>query len=549
MKQDTIVQYDTYLRKSQEPDDRQVLSIPAQKAECADRFFELVSVHTIEESFSAKAPGRPLFNQLLDRVDRGEIQGIIAWHPDRLARNSVDAGRIIYLLDTGKLKDIKFCSYTFENTPEGKWMLSMVMSQAKYQVDKLSVDVKRGNRQKWDGGGITWRAPLGYVNAGRRHSDITPDPERFVLVRKMWDLLLSGAYTVSQIQRIANNDWGMRSRITKKTGGGPLALSSLYRMFRSPLYCGINIRPDGSEYRCVHTPMITDSEFWRAQAILGKKGRSRPKLTFWPYGGSLVRCGECGCAITGESKTKHFKNGRSAHYTYYRCTKKRGACSQRYLAVDKMEDQILSKLQRIKVTKHRQAWIERHFETRRQDNIVEQQAVDVTKRRTIEEVGKELRNLSRMLRKELIDEADYVAQRSELMAERGQLAEDSHPIAVDPLEPMRKSFDFAFQSCYWLLHGSPAQRRVVVEKIFGSNLSLKDKTLSLEPVGPFEIMAGQDQYLTWCAFAEDIRTYFIKNGDNLNLPDLAALAPLPRSEQLLQDVLGQVEGDQPERAA
>lgn len=30
------------------------------------------------------------------------MKGIILWHPDRLARNSIDGGQIVYLLDTGK---------------------------------------------------------------------------------------------------------------------------------------------------------------------------------------------------------------------------------------------------------------------------------------------------------------------------------------------------------------------------------------------------------------------------------------------------------------
>jgi len=273
---DSTVVYELYARKSQEPDDRQALSIPAQTRECASKFPEIAPSQVTEESFSAKAPGRPLFDEMIDRIERGEIQGILAWHPDRLSRNSVDAGRIIYLLDTGKLKDLKFCSYTFENTPEGKWMLSMVMSQAKYQVDKLSIDVQRGNRQKYEGGGITWRAPQGYLN-NKATLQIEPDPERFDLVRRMWDMLLSGAYTVPQIQRIANTEWNYRTRRLAKVGDRPLALSILYRLFRDPLYCALNVRPDGTVYECSHLPMVTSEEFWKVQKLLGKRGRPKPK--------------------------------------------------------------------------------------------------------------------------------------------------------------------------------------------------------------------------------------------------------------------------------
>ncbi|MFH1864025.1 MAG: hypothetical protein ABIJ85_03935 [bacterium] len=52
-----------------------------------------------------------------------------------LDRNSVDGGKIIYLLDTGKLLDLKFPSFWFENTPQGKFMLNIAFGQSKYYTD------------------------------------------------------------------------------------------------------------------------------------------------------------------------------------------------------------------------------------------------------------------------------------------------------------------------------------------------------------------------------------------------------------------------------
>src|SRR3989338_6313486 len=78
---------------------------------------------------------------MLKRIEQGEATGIVSWHPDRLARNSVDGGQIVYFLDTGKLASMKFPSHWFENTPQGKFSLSMAFVQSKYYVDSLSENI------------------------------------------------------------------------------------------------------------------------------------------------------------------------------------------------------------------------------------------------------------------------------------------------------------------------------------------------------------------------------------------------------------------------
>jgi len=80
-----------YARKSTDDEERQMLSIEAQLAELRDYATSegLTVVHEFVESRTAKEPGRPIFNDMLRRVQNGEASGLLAWHPDRLARNSV----------------------------------------------------------------------------------------------------------------------------------------------------------------------------------------------------------------------------------------------------------------------------------------------------------------------------------------------------------------------------------------------------------------------------------------------------------------------------
>lgn len=93
--------YILYARKSTDVEDKQVLSIEAQLAELRKYAKDngLVVIDTVIEKKSAKTPGRPKFGDMLARIQNGEANAILAWHPDRLARNSIDGGQIIYLLD------------------------------------------------------------------------------------------------------------------------------------------------------------------------------------------------------------------------------------------------------------------------------------------------------------------------------------------------------------------------------------------------------------------------------------------------------------------
>ena len=116
-----------YARKSTDEPERQVLSIEAQMFELREyaKKENLNIVREFVESKTAKEPGREIFNEMVECIEKNEAEGILAWHPDRLARNSIDGGRIIYLVDTGKITTLKFPTFWFDPTPQGKFMLSI----------------------------------------------------------------------------------------------------------------------------------------------------------------------------------------------------------------------------------------------------------------------------------------------------------------------------------------------------------------------------------------------------------------------------------------
>jgi len=158
-----------YLRKSSKRDEKQTLSIPRQRAEL-EIYLQREGLTVVKEFIerqSAKETGRPVFNEMIRRIQAGEAEGIVAWHPDRLARNAVDGGQIIDLLDKGQITALKFPSFWFENNPQGRFMLMMAFAQSTHYVDSLSVNTKSGLDRKVARGEFAGMAPVGYLNNRR----------------------------------------------------------------------------------------------------------------------------------------------------------------------------------------------------------------------------------------------------------------------------------------------------------------------------------------------------------------------------------------------
>lgn len=348
---DQKLKYFVYVRKSSEGKDRQALSHEGQLMEI-ERLIERENLHivdTYKESKSAHIPdNRPLFNQMLKRIKRGEADGIIAWHTNRLSRNPKESGIVQQLLQDEVIKSI-IVPYRHFRSDDNALLFSIETSEANQYSRDLKVAVKRGLNQKYLLGHPPGMAPLGYLNtkfALRGSNKITVDEERWPIVREGFDMLLSQTFSVREILEVLITKHGLRTRAGNIRGGRPLSHSGIYRMFTNPFYCGIFYR-NGTLYKGSYKPMLTVEEFDRIQIILGRKGKPRPKSHRFAFTG-LITCGECGSAITACMKQKTLKSGELRSYILYHCTRrKNGAseCTQRkYLPEPILESLIIKEM-------------------------------------------------------------------------------------------------------------------------------------------------------------------------------------------------------------
>ncbi|MCB9798578.1 recombinase family protein [Candidatus Nomurabacteria bacterium] len=483
--------YFLYARKSSESEDRQVQSIDDQ----TDRLKELAQTLgiTIKQIFteakSAKKPNnRPVFTEMMERIEAGEADGILCWQINRLSRNPIDSAQIQWLLQKKVLKSIQ--TIDREYRPEDNVLLFNVESgMANQFILDLSKNVKRGNLCKVKNGWKPGLAPIGYLNELENHT-IIPDPERFDLIRRAWDYMLTGNYTVPQIHKMLNDDWGFRTKKRKRSGGKPVALSSMYKIFSNIFYAGVLLY-DGKEYAGKHKTMITLEEYDQVQVILGKKGKPRPKTYTFAFTG-MIRCGECGCSITAEKKKKFIKSEQELrYYTYYHCTRRKREvnCSQRKsISETTLENLILEEVGKLTILPEFFDWA---MEALNQDNdneIVDRTKIYEMQHQSLTKTQKELDNLTKMRYRELIDDEMFIKESEELKAKIKKLQQElreTEKRAEDWLELTEKAFHFARYAREHFDGGSIEEKKEVLSGL-GSNFLLKDQKLDISLHSYFE---------------------------------------------------------------
>lgn len=301
-----------YCRKSTESEDRQVLSIESQTNEMkrlAER--DGVAIDKIfTESMSAKAPGRPVFKEVMAYIEKHGQCILYVWKLDRLARNALDGGQLSWFMDRKLIVEIRTFEKIYKNISDDKFFMSLDFGIAKKYVDDLSTNVKRGIRTKVEKGGWPTKAPFGYLN-DKANKIIYPDPVRAPLIVEMFNLYVTGNYSIKDLVNI------MYEKGLRTLGGYKVHKSVLHRTLTNPVHCGFVVR-DGKYFVGTHASIIVKEVFDNVQNIINGKNKSRKQTHNFLHRG-FMNCHVCGCALTATEKKG---------YTYYYCTNGKGNCEQ-----------------------------------------------------------------------------------------------------------------------------------------------------------------------------------------------------------------------------
>ncbi len=439
------LRYVLYVRKSSEDVGSQAKSLPDQIADCL-KYAEdkgIVVVETLKESHSAKISGRRLvFSQMLKDLETGKYDGILAWHPDRLARNSLEAGMIVDMVDSGKIKDLKFPTLEFTNDSSGKLLLNIMFAMSKQYSEHLSESVQRGvdsNLKQGKSGGM----PKWGYNRDEVTGFYEPD-ENFDLVKRGLRMYIEGhsqrdiirfwrGHDVHRMTKLTRRNKNVH-RVTIYNSEGPIGT-----ILGDPFYYGVLVqggqKVDLREILPDFQPMLTEEEFEQIQALRRKikkiptaSVKAKENKVFIPFR-QFVKCGVCGNFMHVARSTA--RSGKK--FLYFRCGNPECERKQKNIRAQYVLNDIYETLEALHFTKKDVEKIQNHltdYINHRHNELIEEKlrinaAIKAKKRRQGElsqafiDLGSDAPKEAKKMVKEQLEEcrediADLQVERDEI---------------------------------------------------------------------------------------------------------------------------------------
>jgi DNA invertase Pin-like site-specific DNA recombinase len=474
--------YFLYARKSTDVEDKQVRSIEDQLAvlRALAKQEGLVIVEEFIEKQSAKMPGRPVFNEMMQKIERGEVQGILCWKLDRLARNPVDGGQISWFLQRGIIQHIRTNDRDHRST-DNVLMMAVELGMANQYILDLASNTKRALHEKAKRGEYPTIAPVGYLN-DPRNKTIVIDRARASAVRDAFALYAEGN---SRLEDIAN--FFLEHGVISKRGGKRLHLTVVTNILSNPFYYG-HFRYAGELYEGKYKPIISKALFDKAQAVLKKRGWQDRKENDPAHLCGLLICAQCGCSITADEKTKNQKNGNVHKYVYYRCTKKRGVCSQPHIREEALSSQLSEAIKPFALPVEWAAELTKLANADEQSALVSSAAASQAMREELTSISERQKRLLAVYLDEDIEQELYLSEKADLLSRKKAVQEEMASLQkgqVAWLEPLRGWIkDASLLNEITETAPLPA-KKISAKKIFGTNLFLNNRLLVSTPTPPY----------------------------------------------------------------
>lgn len=502
-----------YARKSTESDDRQVLSLDQQLHWAMEACVKagVRQPLVFREAKSAKTPGRPEFARLMALIQKGEVDTVICWKADRLARNAADAGAVLFALETTQLRQIISSDRTYTDEADSEFMLSIELGlSAKYSKD-LSKNVRRGIAEKLRRGEWSWRAPLGYKNVRETadRSVIALDGPMAARIRQLFDLAATGNYSLNDLAAIVRDEWKLDIRRGPKAAKNArgISIATVHFILTNPFYYGLMV-VKGEVHRGSHQPLVTKEQFDRVQRILtSRRTRAeRPQRYTFSFTG-VMRCGKCDRNMTGYLRRK--PSGK--HYTYYVCSNHlRRRCDQPLVAEREVFSEVFSELSRVSLTPEEAITCRDIVNEMKLGAAATAEKVRETRTAEVSDIETRRARLLDLFLSGAIPKAEFEEKRREVESARAEAMLAAASAEVSEAEKFDLTLAFIealADASSKFREGTNDERRALLRNI-GFDLRTKGRKVLVEAGKPAAVLMNRGDLPEWWGLLRQVATTF-----------------------------------------
>lgn len=485
-------------------------SIDAQKHRletyCQRRELEVLRIFEITESSTRGDRGK--FMELIKfcKAQKQTI-AIVADKVDRVQRSFKEYPLLDGLIQEGKI-ELHFNTENYiihKNSISQErlmWSFSVIMAQS--YVDSLRDNVKRSFDHKIRMGELPTMAPIGYLNIRTEQGkgDIILDPDRVMLIRKIFEEFATGEYTLPHITK-KTKEWGLLNKTRTK---GALGKSHLYKTLTNPFYHGTMI-VKGKAYPHKYPPIISKETFDKCQQVL-KDWNKKP----FKYGNKefvfrgLLSCKSTGRTVSSFIKKKTYKNGKTGEWIYLQSWDRHG--KQIYIREEKILSQAEKALEALSIPSDVVSAVKDYLRDtdRTERDFYRRQTDELKKEDTL--LQSRLNGLIDLL-------IDGAINRQEFDDRKLQIKQRQNDIS-NLLNGNREG-DYSFKDTLLLLidictnvgdlfkSATVEQKRTILNSVF-LNLSLDNESLCFSYKKPFSIFIESAKTGKWSHLVSEFRT-------------------------------------------
>ncbi len=272
--------------------------------------FEVFQIYE-DGGFSGSTIERPALKRMLRDIGEGRINCVLAYKIDRIARSVKDFHNLIDYFDRYRVNFISITQSFDTQSAMGRLLRNVLCDFAQFEREMISDRTRdkmqqRAQKGLWNGG----IPPYGYAKLDKKLVIDSVESER---VQYMFEQFRKRPSLAALREDLNSRGWLSRS-------GQRWGKTSLDNILRNPIYKG-RVQFNGETFEGQQPTLVDAETFDLVQGLRRDYSHVTTKIERSFLLKGILKCGDCGSAMTPHYTQKRRKDGSINRIPYYRCTK------------------------------------------------------------------------------------------------------------------------------------------------------------------------------------------------------------------------------------